>query len=625
MASTLRPWSLALLLAILLAGASVLPAQVGMRHEPPPVPRGVAPSASFWPPSPASPERDPRLTIHAGARGQQPAEPWWQRLTSKPILESDNVLPIALEQLIIGSLEYSPRIRAISDGPLIRETAIVEADAEFDWAAFMESRWDDVSEPVGSELTTGRPGRFNDHRWDYRSGVRKKNRYGGDFEIFQQLGYQNNNSTFTIPNPQRTSRLALSYTHPLLRGGGRVYNTSLVVLAQIETGIANDEYSSDLQQELLDVATAYWGLYLERSSLLQRRRSYEDAIEIMENLEGRRGISPVLGEVKRAQAEVAARKSEVIRGETAVRNAESHLRMLVGDPSLGKVDEFELAPLDLPTSDYIPVGMEESLSTAFQNRPEIEEALKRIRASSVRANMSKNELLPVLDLVLESYVKGIRESDVFAALGDQWSKGAPTYAVGLEFEFPFRNRAARARHQRRMLEVRQLQQEFQATVLSLGREVEVAVHEVVTSYREMHARWDAMSKAEHYVDYLNRRWVELPQSDQDAIFLLEDLLTSQDRKTEEEFNFLSAQVRYNLSLIELKRALGTLLQHEQISTVRISDCPPALRPTKASAETLPRPDVLPESEAPAPVTPQGEPTAETALLHRLPAPPPYQR
>ena len=48
----------------------------------------------------------------------------------------------------------------------------MEADAQFDWTGFMETRWDDISEPVGNTLTTGGPTRFNDHRWDYEAGVR---------------------------------------------------------------------------------------------------------------------------------------------------------------------------------------------------------------------------------------------------------------------------------------------------------------------------------------------------------------------------------------------------------------------------------------------------------------------
>jgi outer membrane protein TolC len=510
-----------------------------------------------------------------------PLDPWWQPLVPQPVRQPDALLPITLEELVVRTIQHSSRIRTISDSPLIRETAIIQADAEFDWAGFMETRWDDISEPVGNTLTTGGPTRFNEHRWDYRYGVRRKNHYGGLFEIDQRYGYLNNNSVFTDPNPQRTSRLTLSYTQPLLRGAGRVYNTSLIMVAQIETGIAYDAFSRQLQEQLLEVANAYWNLYLHRGSLLQKHRSYQRAATILSDLEHRRMIDAVTSQVVRAESETAARRSDLVRAQTMVKNSESRLRMLINDPALGTVDQFELAPLDVPTTDYIPVDMQGSLTTAIQNRPEIAVSMKRIRAAAVRLRMSKNELLPVLDLVLESYVNGINANDIGGAVGDQYSEGAPTYAVGLEMEYPFCNRRARAVHQQRQLEVRQLRNELQLTVETLSAEVEVAVREVITSFREMHARFKAMEAAAKDVAYIERRWKLLPGAEEGAILLLEDLLTSQDRLANEEYNFLRAQVDYSFSMIELKRVIGTLLQHEQIVPTRMTDgCLPMLQVTK---------------------------------------------
>jgi outer membrane protein TolC len=522
------------------------------------------------PPAPSAGGLDDAAVSGRIRRGSLNA--WWQPQVARRIGIRQPELPLTMTALILSALEYAPEIRAFADTPLIRETAIDEADAHFDWTAFMDTRWNDISDPVGSTLTTGGPPRYNDHKWDYSFGARRRLITGGRFEVAQRFGYQDNNSIFTIPNPQGTSRLTLGFTQPLLRTAGRVYNTSLVVLAQIETGIAYDELSEQLQTYLLDVSRAYWSLYLERGSYLQKRRSYERAAAVLADLEHRREIDAVTSQVVRARSEVAARHSELIRAATAVRNNESRIRSLVPDPKLGTVDEFELTPLDVPTSVYIPVSMQQSLTTAFQNRPELTEALGRIKGASVRVNMTKNELLPVLDMVLESYVSGIDAGEIGPAWGDQFTEGAPSYTAGLQFEVPIQNRAARARYQRRSIELRQLQQDFQATLEELNLEVEVAVREVETAYREMYEKYDAMTAAASDVDYIEKRWKLLPGADQGASLLLEDLLSSQDRLAENEFNFLTAQVTYTVALIELKRAMGTLLQYEQISLARGQEC-----------------------------------------------------
>ena len=147
----------------------------------------------------------------------------------------------------------------------------MEAQADFDPRAFMESKFVRTSDPVGNVLTTGGPSRFRDHDWDYTAGVRKRTRFGGTLELAQQFGYQDNNSDFFRPRQQGTARLALSFTQPILRGRGRVYNSSLVVLAEIDAGMAWDQLSAQLQEHLLEVTHTYWGLYLGRASLAAAR------------------------------------------------------------------------------------------------------------------------------------------------------------------------------------------------------------------------------------------------------------------------------------------------------------------------------------------------------------------
>ena len=370
-----------------------------------------------------------------------------------------------------------------------------------------------------------------------------------------------------------------------------VYNTSLVVLAQIETGIAFDAFSSQLQEQLLEIARAYWGLYLDRGLLLQKQRSYQRAMTVLSDLEHRQEIDAVAAQVVRARAEVAARLGPAASGNRGPRQRIAHPH-LVNDPNLGAADQFELIPLDVPTGEYIPVNIKQSLSVALQNRPEVGQAVKRIQASAVRLNMSKSELLPLLNLVLESYLKGLRESDIWSAWGDQFTDGSPSYAVGLQLELPLHNRAARARWERRRLEARQLQGEFETTVQTLTAEVEVAVRHVVTSFREMHAKYQAMDAAARDVAYIQRRWKLLPGAGDAASLLLEDLLASQDRLADEEMNFLTAQVVYSVSLVELKRALGTLLEYEQVTPMSVvDDCLPTLHLSKSSP--TPPPDRSP--------------------------------
>lgn len=502
--------------------------------------------------------------------------PWWQSAMSNRLQGGTSGTTVDLETLIVRTLENSSQVKVFSDLPFIRQTAIVEAQSAFDWSAFMNTRWDDLSDPVGNVLTTGGASRFRNNQWSYAGGLRRKNAHGGYFEIAQELGFQNTNSTFFQPNNQGTARLRLNYTQPLLRGRGKVYNTSLVVLANIDTEIANHEFSRQLQSHLLEVTRAYWSLYLERVALVQKQQLFLRAEKINNGLIARRDVDVVGSQLVRVEAAVTARKSDLVRAEMAVRNAQERIHALVNDPELANIVNLEIIPTDIPVrhSEQFEIG--EVLSTALQMRPEVNQALKQIRGACVRLNMSRHEILPQLDLIFDTYVAGLRgNANIGNAFTDQFSTGEPGYSIGLQYEIPINNRAARSRLQRRRLELRQLQNQFRTTVETLLMETKVAAREVRTSDREFKAKYHSMQAAAKRLDNIEQRWAALPGVESSIGLYLDDVLTAQEQLTAAEYDFAESETTYNLALMNLKRATGMLLQHEQIEEgVTKVDCLP---------------------------------------------------
>ena len=214
---------------------------------------------------------------------------WWTNSIAGSLRQDAEPIQVSVEDLLVRSLQHSSQVKVFSELPLIRETSVVEADAAFDWHGFLDSRWDDISDPVGNSLTVGGgQSRFDDHNISASAGARKRTLYGGQLEMAQRFGWQDNNSTFFVPDQQGTSRLVLSYTQPLMRGHGKMYNNSLKVLACIDTDIAKDEFQRQLQSHLLEVARAYWGLYLERGVYAQKLRAFSRSQEVYDRLQRRR-------------------------------------------------------------------------------------------------------------------------------------------------------------------------------------------------------------------------------------------------------------------------------------------------------------------------------------------------
>lgn len=492
---------------------------------------------------------------------------WWEPAVQSPLRPSAQSVNISLESLLVKALDYSSQIKVYSDVPMIRQTSIVEAQAAFDPAAFLNSRWDDQNDPVGNTLTTGGAPRYLNHQYSGAAGMRQRTKTGGKVEVAERVGFQNTNSTFFVPNPQGTSKLVLNYTQPLMRGRGREYNQSLIVLASIDKDVAEDEFSRQLQTHLLEVSRAYWGLYLERALLAQKRQSLERAGKVHQLLLDRVAIDAVKPQVLRAEAEVATRQSDLIRAELAVENAEARIRALVNDPSLGDaVSDIELIPMDVPSDVDSNVDLSHSLATALQTRPEVNQAIRQIKAGCVRQEISRNELMPSLNLITEAYLSGLQNNgSIGDAFTDQFHVGGPGYTIGFQFEVPLENRAAKSRNERRQVELRQLQNQYQTTVHTLSLEVEVAVRELETSYSEMTSQKRAVEASAAQLNYLQKRWELLPGEDGNGSLMLDNLLTAQERLVLSESALTQAWITYNLAIINHQRATGELLQAQNIA------------------------------------------------------------
>jgi outer membrane protein TolC len=487
---------------------------------------------------------------------------------------------------------HSPQVRVMADTPLIRRTLIDQAVAKFDFKSFVETKFTDTSDPVGNDLLTGGPPRYLNQNWNLTAGLQQTNTFGGEIEASQRFGWEDSNSIFFQPPRQGTAKLVLNVTQPLLQGAGRPYNTSLIVLAEIDAQIARDELAADLQDYLFELQETYWDLYLQRASLLQKCKLHDQAREILEELEARREVDVLGNQLARARAAVALREAAVIRARTSARNAESKLRAMIQDPELIAFDYSELIPVQRPQRVYLPANLQQTLTTALVYRPEVSKAADEIRAAARRAEVARKDLLPVLNAVLGAYVYGLQgEDDLAGAWRSQFTEGRPTYSAGLVFEWPFGNRAANAKLRQRQLELRRLTNALRVTVGNLRAEVEVAVREVETAHLEMLSKGEAVRAEEAEIHYLQERWRLLPGEDQVAGIVLDNLLTAQDRLNFAEYGFANAEVSYNLALVNLRRVTGTMLTCEDVEAVENGMVPHAgppvhLPPAHVSAEPL---------------------------------------
>ncbi|MEM9016475.1 MAG: TolC family protein [Verrucomicrobiota bacterium] len=508
----------------------------------------------------------------AASEGQLYTDDWWAYSQRDRLLNSKGKsVPLSLDEIYTRTLANSSQVRVFAALPLIRETAIDEAKAEFDPEAFVESRYDFTDEPTVTTLETGNANDFfRESGWTFEAGVSKKFLAGTRVVLAQELYDRTNNSEFFIPNEQGNAQLKLSVIQPILKGAGTKYNRTMMQIARLDAETGYDEFVRQLETHLLEVNRSYWALYLARSVYQEKKRLVHETRGVSDELASRGTLDASSNQISRTEAALASREAELVRSELAIKNAESRLRALVNDPWFITGGIGEIIPGDMPVAGrYIP-EFEEMVDAALTYRPEIRQAEKHLQASDLREAMARNEKLPTLNLFAESGIGALEAGgDTGSAFSNQFEDTRPTWGVGVMASVPLGRRAEKARHLRTELEVRQMEDQLRSTMDTVLLEVQVAHREVTTAYPDMKAKYKAAKAAEEELQVLNNRR-GLDAEEGEALYL-EKLLDAQERRAMAREDFLKSLVVYNASITNLDRATGTLLQAEDVGVERTVD------------------------------------------------------
>lgn len=274
---------------------------------------------------------------------------WWRDSVNEYLLDEPNFLQVDVASLLTSTLEFSPRISAISRRTSIAYEEIVQQQAVFDPAILMDSGLGHTNDPVGSKLTTGGPPRSIQDSFTGSAGVRKLTQLGTAIDVSQDIGTLQSNSLFFDPLRQGNSRLNLSITQPLMATSGRVYNTRLITQASIDSHIAWQQLRLDLESHLVDTLTTFWRLYERRSQLVQQRELIQRGRWIGRLVTARADFdSGPLQQIK-VTRRLAGDRDRLLEIEADVRRLQVRLKSLVGSPLLTSSDDsIEFIPLADP-------------------------------------------------------------------------------------------------------------------------------------------------------------------------------------------------------------------------------------------------------------------------------------
>ncbi|WP_182870861.1 TolC family protein [Rhodopirellula sp. JC639] len=511
------------------------------------------------PPAPNAPLNAALVT------GESAPIQWWTDRVTQQVLDRDRWVRFDLETILLDTLAHSPRILSVGYEASTTFQRIIQQDAAFDSTILLGGNLGATNDPVGNTLTTGGADRLREKSLNFNGGVRKTTRTGTELELSQEIGFLDSNSSFFVPRDQGNARLSLSLTKPLLSRGGRYYNERLVTQARIESRVAWQDMRGAVEQRIADVIAAYWKLYEARAMLTQQRELLARSRHIERLLVSRKDFDAALIEITKAKQRVARRADQVIDLEAGLKKQQARLAALVGSEAMiGADSDLELIPMAAPVIDQTRWTLRDAVAQALENRPEVRAATHDVELSALELRVARAELEPQLNWVFNGYLAQLNgASKVARSFGEQFAN-APGVSTGLEFELPRGRRAFRAQHREALLRARQRSQRLREVIQQTQFDVETALIDLERFEQQLVSKRNVLSTAVTEENILTVQWRIIGGDDSRVGIKLENLLDAQQRRTDAEKDLVKVQAAYMIALVQLQRAMGTLLINEGI-------------------------------------------------------------
>lgn len=483
---------------------------------------------------------------------------WWEKSLSGSLFPNRQPLNLTLAACLSIAQTNSPELQVLHSDWYIQQAESDRLAAAFDWNTFVEAIWNRDSAPVGSDLD-GAANRLRSRSGNSSFGIRRQTETGAELEISQQFGTRSGNSIFLNPNPQATSRLQFDYEKPLLRGFGEDYNTSPQKLAVINKDTAYDRFRIGVQDYLLNVSSAYWSVVLQRGIYLQSQAALNRVQDIAHEMSGRIEVDVTPGMLDRALSEVAIRKANLIQARYDVLRVQSALLRLLYGAEFNQFANHELITSTMPLKRTSKVQAEDRVQAALQQRSEVHQAIREIKAATIRYDLAANEVLPALNLVLSGYVAGLDAGDdIGTSWRNQFSEGEPGVGIGFDFEVPYRNRAAEATAERQQITIKRVQAALQTVIADVGEDVRNQVIERNKFGDMLNDQREAIVRVRSLLKNATIRREGLADGNDVADLYLENLFQIQNRLESAESAYLQSQVRYSLADNALLRAIAEI-------------------------------------------------------------------
>jgi outer membrane protein len=459
--------------------------------------------------------------------------------------------------------------------------------------------------------------------------------YNQGFVPGTALAISFNNSRTNTSNPlasytpQLNSSFKATVTQQLLQGAGIWVNKRFIYQALNDRRITDSSFRQQILYTVNQVETIYWGLVQAYEDVQARERALDQSNQLLSDNQKQLQIGTMAPlDVVNAQSSVATDQQGLISAQSALNYQQQVIKQAIArnlnDPALSAAP---VIPTDRVTLEAIPEEsqpVEALVQEAFQQRPELEQAVLTLRNDEITLKGARNALLPTLD-IYGFYGAGIiggpvnpncsfegfscvvtgnsAPANYGGVIGDLANSTAPDKGAGFNLAIPIRNREAQSQQARSLMEYRQAELRLEQLYTEIRMQVSNAMYALANDRAQVRAAVAARDYAQQSLDAENKK-LHLGASTTANVLLQERSLATM------EDNLIAAHAAYAKDRSGLYQTLASTLQHYDIDL------------TQAASGTVTTVPVVPGVEA---APPGNEPTMTPPTTPQQPtAPPPAQ-
>ncbi len=340
-----------------------------------------------------------------------------------------------------------------------------------------------------------------------------------------------------------SSNVSFMLTQPLLRGFGPTSTQYNMTNARRGTESSNRNLDINRQRLVVAVVASYYNILRQKGLVEVAEGSMARSKELLRASEARLkvGLASKL-DIFRAELQLSQAEEGVITRQEALELALDDFKFKLG---LGPEEQVVLEMVE-PEYQPVKLDMEELTRTALSRRVEVLEERDRIGDAQRGVSVSRQNLLPQLDLNVRYEQRGFGPS-----LGESFDFRDQGLNVFFSTSYQLDHSAERASNAQSQIALAAQRRSLRLVEYNVANEVRAAARNVERVAKSIVLQERNMDFAEKQRRLANLRY-------QRGLASNFDIIDAENNVINARGNYVSLLADYFVSLIELKRVTGTL-------------------------------------------------------------------